>query len=454
MTSYLDKYRENNPVESNERSESSYLSKYRNNAESSYFDDISEYGKTILKGTSEGLGRLGKLMGPTYDLPKVENGRFNPGRTKEQELEQQTQNLDELLPTEDSFTQRGLRRGLKEVPTALSFPGSTLATLPRAIAAGFMGESAKELGAPEWAQAAAELTAYIGPDLTKKLLEGGKNKKLIQFAKKKGMTDEEITPLIQSGFKQKWLSKLAPKEGSTKKALENTKTGLDKTYSIVKNSEPAAIEISERANGKLINGITEKLQEMPRGMQDLIGKDLQDLLNNKITGKSLINFWKDINHNSRRAKELSLLKKPIKEALESVSPEMAKDFEMVNNLYTKYYPISSKLKPTLASQIVSAGETLGTIGAVGAAMIGNPIYLKGMVGEKLMRKLAQQMLINPRFQQISQKTVKAMNENKYGVVKKLYDLYAHEIKEIIPSLSKEIKSLSEEEIKEMLVGQD
>lgn len=126
--------------------------------DNSYFNTIKDYGKTILKGAVEGVSRFGTALGP-----------LQPRAVTEQQLEGQTEALDTALPTDEGFGQKAIRRGLKETPTAMAFPGSNVAQMgTRSILAGFAGEGAKELGAPEWAQAAAELTAFIGPDITKK----------------------------------------------------------------------------------------------------------------------------------------------------------------------------------------------------------------------------------------------------------------------------------------------
>lgn len=419
--------------------------------DNSFINDVADYAKTFLKGTVEGISRLGKVMGPTYDLPSTSEGKVNLGKSGEQELEQQTENLDELLPTDEQFTQKALRRGLRQAPTALAFPGSSLSTLPKAIAAGFSGEGAKKLGLPEWAQAAAELTTYIGPDLTKKLLSQGKNKEIIEFAKKMGMNEEQITPLIQSEFKQKWLSKLTPKGGGTQEILKNTKSALDETYGTLQKSEIASKEISEKANGKLINGIYEFIQEMPSESKSLIENDLNELLNNKITGRSLINFHKDINSlMSGKTKELSLLKKPIKEALSSISPDLAKDFDMLNNLYSKYFPIASKLKPDIASKIISASKTIGAMGALAGTAFGHYQPLMVIVGEQAASHLAKNMLVNPRLQQLSKKMVVAMNQNKYQMVKKLAEAFSDQIRKTSPEVAKELDKLTEEEIIHLL----
>jgi len=408
----------------------------------SFLNRIAEYGKTFLKGGIEGLKSFGRMMGPLEPLP---------ADLEEIRKEKEESALEELLPTgKETFGQRALRRGIKEVPSALAFPGSVLASGARALGAGALEESAQELGAPEWVQTAAGLTAYLGPDLTKKLLERGKTKDIIQAARRMGLSDEQITPLIQSETKQKWLSKLATKRGSTQERLQETKQGLSKAYSGLQRSETAAQEISEQANGTLINEIFETLNELPRELRGKIEPDLKDLLSNKVTGRSLMNFFSDINskYSGDRSK-LSLLKEPIRKALGSISPELANDFGTVNRLYSLYFPIASKLKPTIASDIVSAAETIGVLGALGGTTFGFFHPLVAILGEQTAKKLAQQFLINPRFQQLSQKMVVALNQNKYQMAKNILGQITNQISKFDPESAETLKDLSMEELEDL-----
>jgi len=400
-----------------------------------------EYGKTALKGTAEGITQLGRMVSPLQDL-NVE--------------QKQTEALDKLLPTEnEEFGQKALRRGLKQAPSAIATGGgSAYIQGAKALGAGILGESAKELDLPEWAQTAAELTAYIGPDVTKKLLASGKDKKLIEFAKKMGMTDEEITPLIQSANKQKWLSKLAHKKGKTEEVLSNTKKALGDIGDFIKESPQAAKEVSEKANGKLINGIYNKLNEMPSELRGKVEKDLSQLLENKITGRSLMKFWKDLNsHFKHDRAQLSVLKGPIKDAMKSISPELSQDFEMLNNLYSKYYPIASKLKPGIADNIVAAAEIIGGLASVVRAAMGDFSGILAFATEQGARHLAKEMLINPRFQQIGSKLVIAFNQNKFNLARKLLSEFKKEVSKIDPKSASKIEELTEEEFKELLKAQ-
>lgn len=415
--------------------------------DNSFFNTVKDYAKTALKGSAEGLSRLGQAMGPLEEHPKIKEGKFEPGRSKSQQLEQQTETLDALLPTDEGYVQSSLRRGLREVPTVLAMPGSSLATLPRAIAAGFLGEGAKELGAPEWAQTAAELTAYIGPDITKKLLSTGKNKELIDAAKKLGISDEALTPLLQSEFKQKWLTKLSPRRGATQKALEKSKGELGEAYTSIQKSPEALGQLGTEESVGLIDKIDKALFDMPSGVRDKIKQDLKDFYGKEITGDSIINLWKDINHNlGPNSKQLSLLKEPLKQALQQVSPEMAKDFGVINDLFSKYYKISKRLEPNLMTDIIGASEALGFLASLTTGYY--PVLFK-IAGEKTARKLAQQMLINPRFQQISNKMVEAINQNKLPIAKKLSDLFAHEVRKTSPEMAETLENISNEDLMEL-----
>jgi hypothetical protein len=403
----------------------------------SFLNTIKDYGKTAIKGTAEGLGSFGRMMGP-----------LETGKTTPQQLEEQTQALDVALPTDEGYVQRGLRRGLKQAPTALGFPGASLATLPRAIAAGFAGEAAKDLGAPEWAQAAAEITMYVGPDVMKKLLTSGKNEDLIKRAKELGMTDEQLAPLLQSDFKTKWLSKLTSKRGATQEALKESKRGVSDIYTSLQKSPVAANPIGQTAKSELAKSFRTIFEDMPAGVREQIKNDFKDLVSKPITGDRLINFYADINHYlGADTKQLSLLKDPIKKALGSISPELEKDFALVNDLYSKYAKISSKLSPTLTDDIIKAVEVVGIVGSL---VTGNVVTLSGFVGEKVLRKVAQQLLINPRYQQLGQKMAVAVNENKFSLAKKLIGEYSDLMAKDSPEISEKLKNMSDDEIAQFL----
>lgn len=418
--------------------------------DNSFWNTVKDYGKTALKGAIEGVTRLGESISPNPEMPRVENGKLILPKSRQLGQEEQSESLNELLPTEEGYGQKALRRGLQQAPSMMAFPGAGVQAGTRSLLAGAAGQGAEELGAPEWAQTLAEIGAFIGPDVTKKLMASGKNKELITAGRKLGMTDEQLTPLVQSEFKQKLLTKFAPRRGATEKALSESKKGLSNAFNSIRDSEAAVAKITPENQDKLFKHFTKILEDMPASVRNKIYEDAKDLVAKPVTGRSLINFYQDINsaigHDS---KQLSLLKAPIKEALKGISPELGKDFESLNTLYSKYFPIASRLKPTLTTDLISALEVTGILGSF---VTGNPSFLTKFLSERAGRKVAQQMLINPRLQQLGSKMVDAMNSNKFGVVKKLSDLIANEFKESSPETYETLKEISEEDIKKMFKG--
>lgn len=407
----------------------------------SFFNTIADYGKTFAKGAAEGLTRFGRMMGPIQDIY---------GKKTPEILEEQTEQLDVLLPTEEGFGQSVLRRGLREAPSILGFPGSSLETIPRIAGASVLGETAKELGAPEWLQTASELTAYIGPDITKKLLASGSNKELIEFGRKMGMSDEALAPLLQSETKQKWLSRLIPRRGATEAALKKSKGELSDVYQSIQKSEEALQKIPDQTSENLLEKINDILFDMPANVRGKIKEDLKDLMSKPMTGDTLINFWADINHNlGPSTKQLSLLKDPIQKALSELSPSLSKDFSLINNLHSKYYKIAGRLKPTITSDLISAAETIGFTGSgLLALTTGHYPTFVTLLGEKFAKKIAQQMIINPRLQQLSKKMGVALNQNKYSLAKKITNRFVDEIRNIDSDSADQMKAITDAELEE------
>lgn len=401
--------------------------------DNSYFNSVKEYSKSIGKGVLKGIVKLGESISPAD--PYVPRGEFS-------------KQLNEYAPTDEApFAARALERGLEEAPTMMAMPGGGVVQSGiRSILAGFAGEGAKELGGPEWAQSAAEITMFLGPDITKKLLQKGSQAELITAAKRMGMTDTQITPILQSEFKQKWLAKLTPRTGSTQAALKDTKEGIGKVYEHIRQYPAAQKNISAKAEIKLKKDFQELLMDMPSKVRGSIKKDLQDLVSKPITGDSLINFYQDVGHSTTsRAKQLSRLKNPIRDALSSINPSMGKDFNTANEMYSKYSKIAGRLKPTLVSEIVRAGEALGLIGSL---VTGHTPSMMAIAGEKGLKILSQQLLLNPHFQQLSSKMVSALNANKASLAYKISQDMMKEIDKYSPEMANKLKELSEDEFEQ------
>lgn len=291
---------------------------------------------------------------------------------------------------------------------------------------GIAGQSVRESGGPEALATGIEVLGSTLPSaFSGKLAPKSKaTKDIVEAGRKIGLSEKQITPLIQGEKKAAVLSKISRKGTKTKKLFSSIKEKLGDSYSTIKSSPEAKIKLpnADQINlrkefGNIRNDLSKTLAPSPdkQAALDYIEKSLDTLRNVDVTPEYLVNFWQDINKSvnwnslSGGKKSLAALKKPISDVLKKTSPQLAKDFEMTNELYTKYSQISKTLKPNVIDAFVNKGEILSGVPAAVALTQGNPWILGSLAGEVSLRILAREMLINPYFQNIGQKLVKNFN---------------------------------------------
>jgi len=293
---------------------------------------------------------------------------------------------------------------------------------------GVAGQGIRESGGPEWAATTTEIGGSLLPSvISKKLVPTGKGARdVVDAGRKIGLTEAQITPLIQSEKKVANLSKVARKGSKTKELFGQIKEKLGDSYTSIKGRPDAKIKLpnAEQINirkefGNIRNELSKTLAPSPEREAALhfIEKSLETLRNTQVSPEYLVNFWQDINKtvkwNSIQGgkKALAQLKDPISKALQKASPQLAKDFEMTNELYSKYAQISKKLKPDLIDSIINKGELLTAPAAGLALAFGNPSALIGLGTEASIRLLGREMLINPYFQNVAKKLVTNFNSS-------------------------------------------
>ena len=131
------------------------------------------------------------------------------------------------------------------------------------------------------------------------------------------------------------------------------------------------------------------------------------------TYEKLINTYQDIN---RLPKSVRNLLEPVKQIftseLKKGSPELAKDFQNVNRLYSRFTNRIGKLKPETFDKMINKMEAFGIATGIGSALLGYPWALKAVIGETAMRSLAKQYLTNPYLQNLPNKFMKALTGDK------------------------------------------
>lgn len=298
------------------------------------------------------------------------------------------------------------------------------------LGGGLAGQTAEELGAPPLVGSAVELaTALLPGAISKKLLPGKKAaKELLKRGREIGLTERELTPLLKEEKGLSFFGKLARKGRKVQQRLETTREKLGDAYESIKKEAAKYAPLNFEQADNLLEKFGKVNQELRTTIKAAPDKETAikfieeaiDVINAKgATPEELINFYQDINASVNwnaiqgGKKKLADLKTPIMEALHKASPQVAKDFDLTNTLYSKFKGVQKALKSGMMDKWLDKGE-LG-MAAFGLAT-GNFSMLKTVAGEAAGRTLATEMLTNPYFQNLSRKLVQSMNKNKKKTV--------------------------------------
>jgi len=306
------------------------------------------------------------------------------------------------------------------------------------------GQIAKEKGFGPVGQAVAEIVTGGVGDFAKNLMSKGITppkdlKDLYNFGKSMGISDKNMTPLMQSERKIKWISKLAQKGKRANEALKGTHEALGETYKNILNSADAQKALNPNQAMKFANHVKKLTSTMPYDLREAIRNDAFELAKNGFKGNELMNFWKDIGYQvSQGNKELGILKEPIANALRDINPKLGQDFVKINNLYSRYYDIIKAMKPSLYTELENGGKLLYLIKNL---WFFNPKALAGEGVYQGAKSFARETLINPKFQNITKKLISALNKNKYSSANMIFQEMNKVIKKDSPELADELKDI-------------
>ncbi len=345
---------------------------------------------------------------------------------------QQEQQLEQLLgDPEAGFAEKAIERGAEIAPYLAGGEAGLLPKLGRTALTALAGQTAEEFGLGELAQTGAEIAAMGLPGFRKKIVPTKSQEEVVKMLRRRGLTEEQIAPLIPSERKSALLSKIGARGYRTRKAAQRTKDALGDLYSQINlEGEKLPILSSNRASS-LQSELMSKLEKLPSSIRKTAEKDLNELFRKPVKASDLINFWQDINSQINwkslkgGKKRLNSLKTPLLEGIKDVSPELARDFELTNKQYSKFNNLYKNLQPQSLDRWMTLGETgaffysLMKYGPKGAASV---------VGTDVARRIASEMLINPHLQNLMKQMGKALQQNKVGIAKKIQDKMVKELK--------------------------
>lgn len=350
---------------------------------------------------------------------------------------------EENFPTYEKEPEKFLERAGGVATEALLSPGG-LATKAVQIPLGAaLGYGAEKLGMPEWAQSIAEGLPFFYSG-GKKIPLKKEHKKLGEFLRKQGLSENEITPFLKTPEQINRWSTLASKGKKGRKLMEGIYAKSGKMYDSVIQDAQNLPSLSTPARTKILNEFTNIKNNMPNKYWELIEKDMQDFLTKGRAGaEDLINLDKDINAvlgAERGAHDvLGQFKGPIKEAMASINPQLAEDYGLLKDFYKSRYKIKGTLvNPKDFDRFMDIGEAYGLGQAVFNRDFGMLAKVLGVAGA---RNLAREMLMNPKLQNKSVRIGEALKKNKYFLAEKYLREFSNIVREDDEELSNQIDEL-------------
>lgn len=350
---------------------------------------------------------------------------------------------EEKFPTQPKEAEKFLERAGRVGTSALLSPGKGIVKGAQILAGTVLGHTAEKLGAPSLVQAIAESLPFF--------YSGGKRiplktsqKNLGEFLRKQGLTENEITPLLKTPEQLARWSKLASKGKKSRELMESIyqKTGniYDSVISEGKNLPP----LNATSKEKLLREMTPIIESMPHKYRSLIEQDIQDFLTKGRAGaEDIINLDKDINAVIGAEKGgkaiVGKLKGPLSEALNSINPSLSNDYQLAKDFYrTRINVAGHILNKKQVEDLIDVGE----FATLGAGLFNRDIGLIGKVmGVSGARKLAREMLINPRLQNISIRIGEALKKNKFTLAEKYLNQFKDEVGKEDPELASSIDKI-------------
>jgi len=273
-----------------------------------------------------------------------------------------------------------------------------------------------------------------------------------------GLTEEEITPLLQTEKKIASLGKIAKPTEKVLEQLAGAETKLGKGYEKLRAEAIKLPPADGREVNKLLDSFEKtseklKLSDFPSTEKvqviDKIEKAAEKISKEGITAAGVIESYQDINktvdwHKVRGGKkELAEIQKSYKEILQNIDPKVAHDFNKINELYSKFKNIESAINSNQYKNFVDYGKYAAFLGVVGKSAMSGDITTIAQstgvyLGYELSRKFATKLLTDPKYQNILIKSTNAVKNGSRAAGVRSFNEFAEQLSKDFPDDAKKV----------------
>lgn len=398
-------------------------------------------GQTFLK--EDPFGHESNRFGQSYGFdvtPEVaklrKESQFKP--IPEEEKEKLEEEVEERLPTKEGFVEDVLSRGAELAPTSLIGPGGLVGKGIRTAAAAVSGQGAKKAGFGETGQTIAEFLSFASPNLSRRLIgSNAEQQRLIDFGRAHGMTEEQLVPsVIENGWFRQRLARVANKGTRVQDRLEESRDAVNNIFETLRHSPEATQTMSPQNLRQIMGRYAHEWFEIEPHLRQRMEPAFRDFMNSRGTGRDFIRFYQHLNQGVPDPRRIGRFQEVTRQALEHISPEMGAEFRLANRLAHNRYNAAHMLRPPANPDPL---PLIKGIGAVMGLLKGDWTIFKAAMSAIGAKHLATEFLLNPRLQNLSTKTVQALNSNKIELARQTFQKLREDLREESPEFYEETK---------------
>ena len=421
------------------------LQEYGENQAAKEGREVTEESKNFTNNVVNFLPDIVKKLGEKFPsvFPTYQQAKENFG--------QSIRKFGFDLPEEPRGGIERAASGAGKAGQVLAFPGSAL------VKGAAIGTSAatEALDLPGGYKIGANLTvpaltSLIQSIVSKKYIPPrGVAENLYKEGKRLGMSEEKLAPILATEGQVQRYGRLAADVPATRKGFEGANESLGNIIETMQNRPanfnalPANVEsnlLQKLTDLELdIRGRSHALSPKETQYADFLKDTINDIATNGSTPRQLIGTTRSINKIGAGKTELRRAMEPIKEAIKAVDPQLAKDLEATNALYSRYIANIKEINPGQFNAFIDAGELQQVLGAVFSGDIkslGQATLNIASLG--ILRRISSKMLVDPRAQSLARNFGKAVRDGKSASARALGVQFQHYVQENLPEEYKEI----------------
>ena len=340
--------------------------------------------------------------------------------------------MERFLPSKQGGLEDVLEFAGENVPMVAAGEGGLIKKGIQALLGGALKSGAKSVNLPAPVQEAANIAGLSGPALSKAALSktlkpSASQKEVVDFLRSKGLTEKQITPIIQDEKKLSSLSKIAFKYSKKNKFIKEIKSGVQGIYDDI-YARGSHLKLTGNGLDVFLKDMNAAIDKLNPRYKDALRKELDVLQSEPITFKTLGEFEDAANDaliNKKGGVRAALsLKDPAKKAMKYLDRNLYKEHQLTDAAYSKTLSFIDNMTKKQADGLLKLEKINPAVAAA--------VTLKFAAMPKLAALgivapfAARQFLTNPRLQRIHAKMLEELGKNKIPQVLKLAEVFEKE----------------------------